>query len=103
MFSLNSVTKNWLFEPATSCAKDQDAATVPERHRKKRRLNLSSIHASVIYQISKCAEFTEFQIHLGKTPLRNTYCSRINLFLDMFYETGTKVLLWKDYYYCTTH
>ena len=77
MFSLNSansVTKVFViaakgFKPATSCVRDQDAATVPERH----MWETQSLHWAQFMLQWFIAEFTEF--NESSAPFRKTQIS----------------------------
>ena len=59
-----------LFKHATSCVRDQDAITAPARHGWERGfLNLTQFMLQWFIRFSELAEFTEFLIHLGNTPM----------------------------------
>ena len=64
-----------LFKLATSCVRSQDVATAPTRQRQQK---WSSNWAQLMLQwLIRFPEFTEFLIHLGKTPMLHWYwCSK---------------------------
>ena len=59
-----------VFEPATSCVRNQDATTVPARHVRDKILNLKiQFMLQRFLSFSEFAEFTQFPFHLGKNSI----------------------------------
>ena len=77
-FSLSSVTKIFVItanglKPATSCVRDQDANTAPARHMwETGSLNWTQFMLQWFIRFSEFAQFSEFLLHLGKSPLKGS-------------------------------